>query len=130
MIAGVGTDIVEIERMERLWVRYGARLARRMLCEREQDALARSARPGRYLAKQFAAKEAVAKALGTGFRRGVSLRRIPVLRAPSGQPFVDLAALASLRPQEWGDLSAHVSIADEDGYAVAFAVLERPTPCA
>jgi holo-[acyl-carrier protein] synthase len=125
MITGVGTDIVEIERMERLWDRYGARLARRMLGDEEQAALARSRRPGRYLAKQFAAKEAVAKALGTGFRRGVSLRRIPVLRARSGQPLVDLSVLAGLRPDEWGDLRAHVSIADEDGYAIAFAVLER-----
>lgn len=124
MIAGVGTDIVDIRRMERLWIRYGERLARRMLGEQELLSLARSSYPGRYLAKQFAAKEAVAKALGTGFRHGVSLRRIAVLRAPSGQPVVDLSALAALRPLEWGALRAHVSISDEAGYAVAFAVLE------
>jgi holo-[acyl-carrier protein] synthase len=125
VISGVGTDIVEIRRLERLWIRYGERLARRMLGEEELLALARSSYPGRYLAKQFAAKEAVAKALGTGFRHGVSLRRIAVLRAPSGQPIVDLSALVSLRPQEWGGLRAHVSISDEAGYAVAFVVVEK-----
>jgi holo-[acyl-carrier protein] synthase len=97
-----------------------------VLGEEELPALARSSYPGRYLAKQFAAKEAVAKALGTGFRHGVTLRRIGILRAPSGQPIVNLGALADLRPRQWGGLRAHVSISDEAGYAVAFAVVEKP----
>lgn len=123
MITGLGVDIVEIERMVALYARYGERLLRRVLTDRER-LRAKSGPVGtaRYVARQFAAKEAVAKALGTGFR-GLGLKDIEVLRDERGKPVVGWPnGVPGARGREPRML---VSIADERHYAVAFAVLEE-----
>ena len=80
---------------------------------------------GRRGSKRFAAKEAVAKALGTGMRAGVHFRQITVARKKSGAPSIELSGAARERAAELGADAIHVSISDEADYAVAFAVMER-----
>ncbi len=123
MIAGVGTDIVQIARMERLWRQHGERLVRHVLAPGElpdpppQDM-------GRFLAKRFAAKEAFAKAAGTGLRTPVSLSSLSVVHDGLGRPSFAFAAPL----QEWlsqrGVRASHLSVSDERDMAVAFVVLE------
>ena len=85
LIHGIGTDIVRIARMEDNVDRYGARFARRMLAPEEMKEYELSRQPARFLAKRFAAKEAAAKALGTGFSQGVGLRDIAVAHEAAGR---------------------------------------------
>ena len=122
MIHGIGSDILSVHRMARDWERLGDKLASRILHADEWMAYENCRFKPRYLAKRFAAKEAVAKALGTGFREGVSARRIAVghdeLRRPIPRlhgPAADYAASHSIG-RIW------LSISDERDYAVAFAV--------
>jgi len=124
MIAGVGTDLVAVARMRDLHVRFGERLARRLLAGAELADYHAAARPERLLAKRFAAKEALAKALGTGLRAPVSLTGIAVQHDALGRPHFGYAP--ALR--EW--LAArrigpvHVSISDEAEHVIAFVVAE------
>jgi len=123
MLYGIGTDIVAVARIHRMLERHGERLARRLLHPAEQDEFARSRDAGRFLAKRFAAKEAFAKALGTGLRPPAVLGAIGVTHDAYGKP----AYLCSEELAEFLDargLRAHLSISDEQEYVVAFAVLE------
>ena len=118
MLLGIGTDIVHVPRVERLLERFGERFPRRILTERELRDFARAPSPARFIAKRFAAKEAFVKALGTGFRDGITWKDIGIGHTPKGQPLIELhGALKGLA------LKAHVSLADEKDYAVAFVVL-------
>ncbi|MDY6828743.1 MAG: holo-ACP synthase [Pseudomonadota bacterium] len=123
MIIGIGTDVVAVVRMAALWQRQGMRLGRRILAPEELDGLARSSRPAHYLAKRFAAKEAFAKALGTGLGGGVFLRHIAVEHDGAGAPRLALsgqaAELLSARRAR-----CHLSISDERDCAIAFVVIE------
>ncbi len=123
MIIGIGTDLVAVARIAALWQRHRMRLGRRILAPDELDGLARSARPAHYLAKRFAAKEAFAKALGTGLGGGVFPRHIAVEHDGAGAPRLALsgqaAALLAARRAR-----CHLSISDERDYAVAFVVIE------
>ncbi|MGE0386893.1 MAG: holo-ACP synthase [Gammaproteobacteria bacterium] len=125
MIVGIGVDIVEVARIRSGFARFGMRLARRILAEEELALFERARNAEKFLAMRFAAKEAASKALGTGFRRGVSPGRIAVRHAPSGKPSLAFSpALAPLLAElEVGD--SHVSMADEREYAIAYVVLER-----
>lgn len=124
MIFGVGTDIVIIARMTNMWERHGERALARILAPEERADFRRSTDPGRFLAKRFAAKEALAKALGTGLRAPVSLNAIAVAHDSQGKPYFrlapDLAAYLAER-----HLTAHLSISDERDCALAFAVAEQ-----
>lgn len=124
MIFGIGTDIVAIARMADLWERHGERALARILATEEFEDFRRAADPGRFLAKRFAAKEALAKALGTGIRAPVSLSAIAVAHDSHGKPHFQLAPdlMAHLAER---CLTAHVSISDERDYALAFAVVEQ-----
>lgn len=124
MIIGIGTDIVEIERIASSIERLGERFVNRILTppEREQFAQLNSQRAASFLAKRFAAKEAAVKALGTGIGSGVSFQHFTVVNLPSGKPVleVDESILSMLEhPVKW-----HLSLSDEQQFALAFVTLE------
>ena len=125
MLVGIGTDIVRIARFERMLERHGVRVAERILGGEELLEFAACARPARFLAKRFAVKEAVAKAFGTGFRDGLSLRHIGLKHDGLGRPELNFSGRAEelCALLQVGD--SHVSVADEDDYAVAFVALLR-----
>lgn len=130
MIVGLGTDIVEIARIEtRIPVAgekdlYTNRLANRVLTPLELEIFIKSSNPARYLAKRFAAKEAAAKALGTGIGRGVSFQHIEISNNDNGAPVVTFSAGAAERLATLGGVRGHLSIADEKHYATATVILE------
>ena len=125
MILGIGTDIVAIKRMDDLHARYGARLAQRLLSPEEWGDYAGAHHKHRFLAKRFAAKEALGKALGTGIRTPVVLTAMGVAHDELGRPDFtytpELAAWLKAR----GAGATHLSLSDEQDYAVAFVIVER-----
>ncbi len=124
MILGIGTDLVEIGRIEAALERWGERFARKILVPRELDRLARHRKPAAYLAKRFAAKEAFSKALGTGIRAPVNWQNIGVVNHASGRPYLELAPPLAALVQRRGVQNVHLSLTDERGMAAAFVVLE------
>ena len=126
MIVGLGTDLVEIARMAQALQRHGDRLLDRLLGAEERAAMPPAGHPNRaaWLAKRFAAKEAAAKALGTGFRAGITLADIQTVHNPLGAPQLRLSGGAAARISALGATVAHLSVSDERQYAVAFVVLE------
>lgn len=125
MIRGIGVDIVTVERMTGMIERHGDRLAQRILAPAELDEYAAVQDKARFLAKRFAAKEAVAKALGTGLRMPVSMERIAVTHDGQGRPGVAFADELAGWLAERGIGAMHLSISDERDHAVAFAVAEN-----
>ena len=124
MIFGIGTDIVELARIEELYARHGARFAQRVLSVSELPELASHPDPARLLAKRYAAKEAFAKAVGTGLRHPVSLSRISVTHDGLGKPVLRFDALLHDHLSQLRVSGHHLSISDERGMVVAFVVLE------
>ena len=125
MIISVGTDLVKIARIEQALARWGQRFVKKLLSSEECSLLeSRSANPAAFLAKQFAAKEAVCKALGTGMRQGVSFPAIGIGRNPYGAPLVQLSGAALARQNKLNIAAWHLSISDESGYALAFVIAE------
>jgi holo-[acyl-carrier protein] synthase len=122
-VIGIGTDILEIKRIDEVLSRLGDRFVRRILTEQEQAEYRDSGQPARLLAKRFAAKEAIAKALGTGIGRGVSWQDMQVEHNDSGAPLVRLSGGALEVVQRRGGSRVELSLADERDYVVAFAVL-------
>jgi len=128
MIKGLGTDIVQIARVAASLERTQGRLLQRILTPTEQEIYAVKAAAGEqqalhYFAKRFAAKEAVGKALGTGIGQGVSWHHIEVRNNEIGAPEVLLSDKASFHMERLGADSCHLSLSDEQDYAVAFVVL-------
>ena len=124
MIIGVGVDIAETERFEKIYARYGERIARRILTKNEQDEFGRRNYPASYLATRFAAKEAAAKALGTGFGCGVSYKSIEVNNDNKGKPMLKFINAALQLAQQKQVSKVFVSLSDEKHYAVAMVILE------
>ena len=131
MIVGIGSDLTDIRRIEQTLERYGARFVERCFTEIERRRSdGRAGRAASY-AKRFAAKEACAKALGTGLRRGVFWRDMGVINLPSGQPTMRLtggaaARLAAILPPGTEPV-IHLTITDEPPLAQAFVIIEaRP----
>lgn len=127
MILGIGSDLVDIRRIEKVLARHGERFLNRVFTDLERaKAERRAARIDTY-AKRFAAKEACAKALGTGFRRGVFFRDMGVVNLPSGRPTMNLTggALAQLQRMTPAGYQARidVSLTDEYPLAQAFVVI-------
>ena len=125
MIIGVGTDLCDIRRIENTLERFGRRFIERLYDETEQAKANRRPSPASSYAQSFAAKEACAKALGTGFREGVFWRDMVVANHPSGQPYMILtggakARLDSLTPV---GMTARVDISQTDEYPMAQAVV-------
>jgi len=122
-IVGLGTDIIEIARIEQSLTR-SPRLVERVLTESEQQILAAHGQPARYFAKRFAAKEAAAKALGTGIGRGISFQHFIVSNDPSGRPQLELTGPAKALADSMQVRSVWLSISDEQAYACATVILE------
>lgn len=122
MIA-LGTDILKVDRIVETVDRLGDRFVRRILTETEREEYAQSALPNRLLAKRFAAKEAVAKALGTGIGRGVSWQHIQIEHDDMGAPQVILSGGALEVATARGGSTLLLSLSDEEEYVVAFAAL-------
>lgn len=124
MIVGIGTDIVEIKRVRDSLARGGERFAQRILTPSEFSVFSTHHHPEVFLAKRFAAKEAAAKALGTGIGRGVSFQHIEIIHDEMGRPLLQLCDGALARLAVLGGRHTHISISDEQLYATAFVVLE------
>lgn len=123
MIFGIGTDLVQVERIQRTYDRYGRRFVERLLMERELQDFERSKNPVRFLAMRFAAKEAIVKAMGTGFRQGIWIRDVGIYQEKSGKPRVLFSENARRKCDGMGAGEAFVSLTDEAGMVVAFAIL-------
>lgn len=124
MIYGVGTDIIEIARIEAALGRFGERFARRILCEPEIRRFRAHRQPVNYLAKRFAAKEAFTKALGTGIHAPANWHGVWVANLRSGKPVLEFTEALSALMKSRGAGAAHVSITDERAFAMATVVLE------
>ena len=122
-IVGLGTDIVEISRIEQSLQR-SPRLIERVLTETERAIYLQHKQPVRYFAKRFAAKEAAAKALGTGIGRGISFQHFTVSNDPSGRPQLELTGPAKELADSMQVRSVWLSISDEQAYACATVILE------
>jgi len=124
MIFGIGTDIVEMSRMEATWERFGERFARRILMEEEMELFKQTNQPARFLAMRFAGKEATVKAMGTGFAHGVWLRDVGITRNEWGRPLVIWSERGQKVCEKLGIGKGHVSLTDDAGLVMAFAVVE------
>lgn len=124
MILGIGTDLVDVRRIERSLSRYGHRFARRVLVEHEYQRFCAHVKPAHYVAKRFAAKEAFSKAMGTGIHFPVNWHNVSVANESSGKPYLKFSEpLAALLAQR-GIRRAHLSLTDEIEMACAFVILE------
>ncbi|QLK60182.1 holo-ACP synthase [Enterobacteriaceae bacterium Kacie_13] len=124
-ILGLGTDIVEITRIEAVIERSGDRLAKRILCANEWAVYQQHQQPVRFLAKRFAVKEAAAKALGTGIRNGLAFEQFEVVNDVLGKPGLIFHARAAEMAAELGVKTVHVTLADERRYACATVIIEN-----
>ncbi len=127
MILGVGTDLLDIRRLERTLDRWGDRFCRRVYTETERQSCDRRINRAARYAQRYAAKEACAKALGTGFRQGVAWRDMEVDNLPSGKPFLRLSGgatrrLATLTPAGFA-AAIELSLTDEYPFAHAVVVI-------
>ena len=124
MIFGVGTDVVEIARIEAALRRHGERFALRNLCPPALERFKRHRLPANYLAKRFAAKEAFTKALGTGIKSPANWHGVWVRNLASGKPVLEFSDALGALLKKRGITSAHVSLSDEKGVAFATVILE------
>ncbi|EOL9009657.1 holo-ACP synthase [Cronobacter sakazakii] len=123
-ILGLGTDIVEIDRIEAVISRSGDRLAKRVLSVNEWAQYQAHQQPVRFLAKRFAVKEAAAKAFGTGIRNGLAFNQFEVFNDELGKPKLRLWDEAERLAARMGVTSVHVTLADERHYACATVIIE------
>lgn len=125
MIFGIGVDVLEMRRIHASYARFGERFVERLLMPGERAQLARTRRPERFLAMRFAAKEAIVKAMGTGFAHGVWIRDVGVVQNERGRPEVVYSERGDRVRRELGIGEGHVTLTDEAGLVVAVAVLLR-----
>jgi holo-[acyl-carrier protein] synthase len=126
MIVGIGTDVVSIERIRGVLERHGQRFVDRVLTPEERARYARASEKIKagHLAKRWAAKEAFAKAIGTGIHPPFTWQSITVGRDPKGKPLVVPSPDMAKHLETMGVVRSHVSLTDDAGVAVAFVVLE------
>ena len=126
MIIGIGTDIIEVDRINRLVGKYGQRFIDKVFTPHEQEVCLGAANQGQRLAARFAAKESVMKALGTGWAQGVRFKDIEIPSSEKQRPQVQLQGAAAERARKLGGTTWHLSLTHIDCFAVAFVVLEGP----
>ena len=124
MIYGVGTDVVEIARIEQALARFGERFAQRILCQPELARFRAHRLPANYLAKRFAAKEAFTKALGTGIHAPANWHGVWVRNLPSGKPVLEYSEALKELLRSRRVSASHLSLTDERGVAMATVILE------
>jgi holo-[acyl-carrier protein] synthase len=125
VIFGIGTDVVQVARVQAIFDRHGEHFVRRLLMPDEEIAFRSYKRPVRFLAMRFAAKEAIVKALGTGFAHGVWIRDVGVAANAWGRPEVIWSERGRTLRDRLGAGEGHVTLTDEAGLVVAVAVLMR-----
>ncbi|MBM3343490.1 MAG: holo-ACP synthase [Betaproteobacteria bacterium] len=125
MIYGIGVDLVETSRIERLLNEYGERFARRVLTELEWPGYQRTKKPVLFVANRFAAKEAFSKAMGTGFRYPVTLQNISVVQNKLGKPSYAVSKALGAMMAHHEICGHHLTISDEKSMACAVAILEK-----
>ena len=121
MIFGVGTDILELSRIQETYDRFGDHFVDRLLMAEEREQFARNKWPVRYLAMRFAAKEATVKAMGTGFAHGMWIRDVGVVNNQWGRPEVIWSERGQGVCEALGISGGHVSLSDDAGLILAFA---------
>ena len=128
MIFGIGVDVLEAARVKKLYAKYGEHFVERLLMPAERAQLSKTKRTERFLAMRFAAKEAIVKAMGTGFAHGVWIRDIGVVQNAWGKPEVVYSERGEAVRRGLGVGEGHVTLTDEAGLIVAVAVLLRAQP--
>jgi holo-[acyl-carrier protein] synthase len=123
VIFGVGTDIVELSRVQSIYDRFGDHFVSRLLMDEERRLFDNSKHPVRFLAMRFAAKEATVKAMGTGFAHGVWIRYVGIVSNPWGRPLIIWSARGQRVCEQLGIGDGHVSLTDDAGLILAFAVV-------
>ena len=123
-VIGIGTDIVKVSRIQKSLNKYGESFARRILHANELQIFQQRKTSTHYLAKRFAAKEALAKALGTGIAKGISFEEIEVINNHDGKPELILHGTASEIACQLGVENLFISLSDEKKYAIAYVILE------
>ena len=125
MIFGIGTDLVKLERMQKVYERHGDRLVNHLLLPQELQLFKTNTRPVRFLAMRFAAKEAIVKALGTGFSNGMWIRDSGFMPNKWGKPEIIWSERVRALADEFGVGEGHLTLTDEEGLIVAVAVLMK-----
>ena len=125
MIYGVGTDIIELARVKATYERFGDHFVNRLLMPEEKVLFERTKHKVRFLAMRFAGKEAAVKAMGTGFAHGVWIRDVGITHNPWGRPLVIWSERGQKVCDELGIGEGHVSLTDDAGLIIAFAVVEK-----
>ena len=125
MIYGVGTDLVELARVQETYDRFGDHFVNHLLMDDERALFEKNKWPVRFLAMRFAAKEATVKAMGTGFAHGIWIRGVGVANNPWGRPEITWSDRARALCDELGIGEGHVSLTDDAGLILAFAVVMR-----
>lgn len=125
MIFGIGTDILRIDRIEATYARFGQHFVDRLLMPDEQQMFTNTKHPVRFLAMRFAAKEAIVKAMGTGFANGMWLRDSGVMPNRLGRPEIIFSERGQRKCTDLGVAGGHLTLSDEAGFVIAIAVLER-----
>ncbi len=123
MIFGIGTDIVELSRVQSIYDRFGDHFVDRLLMDEERELFESNKLPVRFLAMRFAAKEAIAKAMGTGFAHGVWIRDVGVSNNQWGKPLVIWSERGKAVCERLGIGAGHISLSDDVGLILAFAVV-------
>src|ERR1700742_2156217 len=127
MIFGIGVDVLEAKRITRTLEKFGSRFTNHLLMPEEKAQLTKTRRPERFIAMRFAAKEAIVKAMGTGFAHGIWIRDVGVVQNSWGKPEVVSSARGDAVRRRFGIGEGHVTLTDEAGLIVAVAVLMRAT---
>jgi holo-[acyl-carrier protein] synthase len=125
VIFGIGVDVLEARRITRTLERFGEHFTERLLMPQEKAQLAKSARPERFIAMRFAAKEAIVKAMGTGFAHGIWIRDVGVVQNAWGRPEVVFSPRGDEVRRQLGIGEGHVTLTDEAGLVVEVAVLMK-----
>ena len=125
MIYGIGTDIVELSRVKETYSRFGEKFTKKLLMPEEQFLYAKSKNPVRFLAMRFAAKEAIVKAMGTGFSNGIWIRDTGIINNKLGKPLLIFSSRGQAVCNKLGIGESHISLSDEAGLILAFSIMMK-----
>jgi len=128
VIFGIGVDVLEAARIKKVYDRFGDHFLDRLLLPKEREQLGKTKRKERFLAMRFAAKEAIVKAMGTGFAHGMWIRDVGVVQNAWGRPDVVYSERGEKMRRKLGIGNGYITLTDEAGLIVAVAVLEAAEP--